>query len=37
MKSPPRFLSLDWMSDFISPAGFAAYVEEALIAEAAAA
>jgi REP-associated tyrosine transposase len=33
----PRFLSLDWMSDFISPAGFAEYVEEALLAEAAAA
>jgi REP element-mobilizing transposase RayT len=33
----PRFLSLDWMSDFISPTGFAEYVEEALLAEASAA
>jgi REP-associated tyrosine transposase len=33
----PRFLSLDWMSDSISPAGFAEYVEEALLKEAAAA
>jgi hypothetical protein len=37
LRPKPRFLSLDWMSDFISPTGFAAYVEEALIAEAAAA
>jgi hypothetical protein len=37
LRPRPRFLSLDWMSDFISPAGFAEYVEEALLAEAAAA
>lgn len=34
LKPRPRFLSLDWMADLISPAGFAEYVEEALTAKA---
>lgn len=37
LRPKPRFLSLDWMSDFITPAGFAEFVEEALATEAAAA
>lgn len=31
LRPKPRFLSLDWMTDFISPVGFAAYVEEAVL------
>jgi REP element-mobilizing transposase RayT len=31
LRPRPRFLSLDWMTDFISPAGFADFVDEGLL------
>jgi REP-associated tyrosine transposase len=36
LRPRPRFLSLDWMTELISPAGFAEFVDEALLGKAAA-